>query len=40
MNPWLACAPLGTTWLLLSRTAMTSFPCLYRNAVAQVYRLD
>lgn len=29
----------GATWLLLSANATTSFPCLYRNSVAQVCRL-
>ena len=31
--------PLGATWLLLSGHAATSFPCPYRNSVAQVCRL-
>ena len=31
--------PLGVTWLLLSSQAVTSFPCPWRNAVAQVCRL-
>lgn len=31
--------PLGVTWLLLSRSAVTAFPCPWRNAVAQVCRL-
>ena len=31
--------PLGVSWLLLSSTAVTSLPCPYRNAVAQVCRL-
>jgi len=31
--------PLGVTWILLSNTAVTSFPCPYRNAVAQVCRM-
>ena len=31
--------PLGATWLLLSSSAVTSFPCPFRNAVSQVCRL-
>lgn len=31
--------PLGVTWLLLSSRAVTSFPCPWRNAVAQVCQL-
>jgi hypothetical protein len=31
--------PLGVTWLLLSRSAPTSFPCPWHNSVAQVCRL-
>jgi hypothetical protein len=30
---------LGVNWLLLSGSAVTSFPCPYRNAVSQVCRL-
>jgi hypothetical protein len=32
--------PLGAGWILLSRTAVTALPCPYRNAVAQVCRLE
>ena len=31
--------PFGVTWLLLSSSATTSFPCPYRNLVAQVCQL-
>jgi hypothetical protein len=32
--------PLGADWIMLSRSAATAFYCPYRNAVAQVCRLD
>jgi len=32
--------PLGADWILLSRSAATALPCPYRNAVAQVCRLE
>jgi hypothetical protein len=32
--------PLGADWILLSRSAITGLPCPYRNAVAQVCRLQ
>jgi hypothetical protein len=32
--------PLGGTWLLLSAQAETALPCPYRNAVAQVCRIE
>ena len=32
--------PLGASWIMLSRSAATAFDCPYRNAVAQVCRLD
>jgi hypothetical protein len=32
--------PLGADWLLLSKSASTALPCPYRNAVAQVCRLQ
>jgi hypothetical protein len=32
--------PLGADWILLSRSARTELPCPYRNAVAQVCRLE
>lgn len=32
--------PFGATWLLLSARAATSFPCPYRNSVAQVCRIE
>ncbi|HEX4039702.1 MAG TPA: hypothetical protein VHX37_16715 [Acidobacteriaceae bacterium] len=31
--------PLGATWLLLPPTAPTTFPCPFRNSVAQVCRI-
>jgi hypothetical protein len=32
--------PLGADWILLPRSAATELPCPYRNAVAQVCRLN
>lgn len=32
--------PLGVTWMLLSASAKTSFPCPYENAVAKVCMLE
>ena len=35
-----ALRPLGADWVLLSKSAQTALPCPYRNAVAQVCRLQ
>jgi hypothetical protein len=32
--------PFGVNWLLLEASALTSFPCPYRNGVAKVCRMD
>lgn len=32
--------PLGATWLLLSASSATNFPCPYKNAAAKVCRMD